>query len=53
MSAHFREGPRGHGHAGEDDNERAHGRKQPDHAALDLEAAEGALRKDGDEADSA
>ena len=38
--------------AGDDDDERAHGREQADHAALELEPAEGALREDGDEADA-
>ena len=51
MSAHFRDGPHGHGRAGDDDNEGADRREQADHAALELEAAEGPLREDRGEAD--
>ena len=51
MSAHFRDGPHGHGRAGDDDNESADRREQADDAALELEAAERALGEDRGEPD--
>jgi hypothetical protein len=52
MSAHFRDGVRGHGETGREDDEGADGGEQPHQWPLEAEAPERAPREHGDEPDT-